>query len=133
MSEADADARGWLDAFERAVRERDYAAGRALFAPDAVGFGSVVARWVGLDQLDADQWRQVWPTIEAFTFERDALSVIGDAATIVIAAPWTSIGIDRDGGRFARPGRVTLVLRRDADAWRCHHSHYSLVPGRARR
>lgn len=33
--------RTWLEEFAAAVRERDYERGRAMFAPEAVGFGTV--------------------------------------------------------------------------------------------
>jgi len=121
----------WLVAFERAVRERDFAAGRTLFASDAVGFGSIAPRYASLDALDAEQWRRVWPSTEAFTFDRDAL-VIGDHTLATVATTWRSTGIDPTGQRFERQGRVTLVLRRVAGTLRCVHSHYSLVPGTER-
>src|SRR5690606_18612958 len=34
----------WLEAFARAVRDRDYDAGRRMFAPDVVSFGTVAGR-----------------------------------------------------------------------------------------
>lgn len=126
------DAHAWLDAFEAAVRARDFDAGRALFVGDALGFGSVVPRCDGLDPLVAGQWRRVWPNIERFTFERDRARVVDGGDVVVIATTWTSVGRDGEGQAFERPGRVTLVLRRTGGRLACEHSHYSLVPGTER-
>jgi len=127
-------ASAWLDAFEAAVRARDYDAGRDLFVVDALGFGSVVSRCDGLDPLVAGQWRHVWPRIERFTFDRAPARTFASDELLVVATTWTSVGVDLAGRRFERPGRVTLALARDAvhGAWRCVHSHYSLVPGTER-
>ena len=40
MSDARTEALDWLRTFEAACRGRDFAAGRRLFAPDAVAFGT---------------------------------------------------------------------------------------------
>ena len=44
---------------------------------------------------------------------------------------WTSTGFEENGTPYARPGRTTAVLVRDAiDApWRAIHTHVSLFRG----
>jgi ketosteroid isomerase-like protein len=122
-------ATAWLGDFESRVRAQDFEGGRALFETSVVGYGSRVAQADGLDPLVRDQWKRVWPNIEDYRFDLERLRVFGDAAagTLTLALPWTSTGIDSRGGRYPRPGRCTLVLRRGTDgAWRCAHSHFSL-------
>src|SRR5438093_1397162 len=62
----------WLRTFEAAVRARDFAAGRALFADDAVAFGTWARAVAGLDHIIREQWQNVWPRIRDFRFEADA-------------------------------------------------------------
>jgi hypothetical protein len=99
----------WLDAFAAAVRTRNYAAARRLFAPGVIGFGTV-ACVDSLDNLELLQWRQVWEATSGFRFE--TATVLGDA----IAATWSS-----DGGRR---GRATIVLAEGLAV----HTHFSLSP-----
>lgn len=122
-------AREWLRDFESRVRAQDFEGGRALFEPSVLGYGSRLAQAEGLDPLVRDQWKRVWPNIEGYRFDVERLRVFGDAAAgaLTLALPWTSTGIDSGGRRYPRPGRCTLVLRRDTDGrWRCAHSHFSL-------
>jgi ketosteroid isomerase-like protein len=46
----------------------------------------------------------------------------------VAVVGWTSIGFAEDGQRFARPGRATVVLRRESvdGSWLGIHTHFSL-------
>jgi ketosteroid isomerase-like protein len=69
MSDARADALTWLRTFEAACRRRDFEAGRRLFAPDAVAFGTYATAVHGLDNIEREQWRQIWPRIRDFRFE----------------------------------------------------------------
>ncbi|HVZ79271.1 MAG TPA: nuclear transport factor 2 family protein [bacterium] len=122
----------WLVRFQDCVRKQDYASARELFDPDVLGYGSRVHAVAGQRGLEAEQWSRVWPNIEGFTFQLDAMRVHGEAAhgVLSIAVPWTSTGIAPDQGRFERPGRSTLILRlKGGDRWHCVHSHFSLLPG----
>lgn len=124
----------WLDAFAATVRARDFARGRTMFADDVVGFGSVTGSMVGLDDLVARQWRQVWPVTRGFDFDRQTLHVDGDAdgRLVWVAAQWSSVGRDATTGReFERHGRVTIVLEpADDGSLLARHTHFSMEPPR---
>lgn len=121
----------WLRRFERCVREVDYDTARPLFLDSVNCFGSVTHHMRTRRDLIEQQWKRVWPNIDDFTFDEDALDVQlsddGEMACLIL--PWASTGY-RDGRPFSRRGRVTLLLRRDpaGGAWRAYHSHYSLTP-----
>lgn len=126
--DAEAVVRGWLAEMEACVRAEDYARAREIFAPDVVGFGSVSPVLTGLDELERDQWRHVWGTIQAFTFRTDLLVWGASGAapdTVWIACPWTSLRIDADGSTSSRPGRMTAVLQRRGGRWLAIHTHHS--------
>src|SRR6185503_20744604 len=73
----------WLEVFEAAVRARDFAGGRTLFADDAVAFGTWARAVAGLDNIEREQWRNVWPRIRNFHFEGDtSVRASGDHAWI---------------------------------------------------
>ncbi len=59
----------WLQEFEAACRGRDFATGRRMFAPDALAFGTYAAAVRGLENIEREQWRNVWPRIREFRFE----------------------------------------------------------------
>lgn len=122
--------RNWLEDFSQAVREVDYEAGRRLFAPEAVGFGTVTPMAVGLDALVDRQWMRVWNVTRGFRFDASTLvgAVDGNAAWAVVR--WSSEG-QRDGGWFTRTGRSSFVFRRDPTGWLAVHSHFSLDPAAA--
>jgi ketosteroid isomerase-like protein len=120
----------WIRRFEGAVRARDFATGRTLFAPDAVAFGTFAAAVSGLDNIEREQWRQIWPRIRDFSLDRNAtVRASGDAAWI--AAGWSSEATALDGGAFRRPGRATFVLERRGGRWLAVHSHVSLLPSQS--
>ncbi|HET9868921.1 MAG TPA: nuclear transport factor 2 family protein [bacterium] len=124
-------ARGWLDRFQDCVRGLDYAGARALFDPDVKAYGSLAGNLEGLQALEARQWRRVWPWIRDFTFQADKMRLEGTvpSGVLTLALPWSSRGVSAGDPAFDRPGRATLVLRLGGDgAWRCVHSHYSLLP-----
>ena len=73
----------WLQTFEAAVRARDFAGGRTLFATDAVAFGTWARAVAGLDSIVREQWENVWPRIRGFRFEPGAhVHTAGDSAWI---------------------------------------------------
>jgi hypothetical protein len=83
--------------------------------------------------LEHDQWRAVWPTIEDYRYDLDTLEIVvsPDRLMAMGAAIFRSTGINRDGTRFDRSGRATATLMRTAvDApWFATHTHVSLKPG----
>src|SRR6185437_2778725 len=46
----------WLDNWARAIRERDFAGARPLFAEDVMAFGSLSSAMTDRDTLEHDQW-----------------------------------------------------------------------------
>ena len=130
MSDTVREVTDWLDAFEAACRGRDFDAGRRMFAADAVAFGTYATAVRGLDNIEREQWKNVWPRIREFRFEaRPAIQTAGDSAWI--AAEWSSEATGPDGQPFRRPGRGTFVLARRDGHWLCVHSHVSLLPSRS--
>jgi ketosteroid isomerase-like protein len=130
VSGAEHEITDWLREFEAACRGRDFETGRRLFAPDALAFGTYATAVRGLDNIEREQWRNVWPRIRGFRFEeRPAIHVAGDAAWI--AGEWSSEATGPDGRPFRRPGRGTFVLTRRDGRWLCVHSHVSLLPSQS--
>lgn len=120
--------RDWLLNFASAIRGRDYAAGRKLFAADAVGFGTVAGRCDGLEALESSQWRKVWGVTSGFTFELDQAVVYGNGEFASAACFWQSYGQRDDGSKFPRRGRCTFTFQIEADKCLAVHSHFSLLP-----
>lgn len=121
--------RDWFRTWEGYVRAVDFASARALFDANVASFGTHAEVVVGLDELVAQQWSAIWPSIADFRFRVDALhgGIAGDHAWA--AVPWTSTGFHEDGTAFSRPGRATVALRRDSGRWLGVHTHFSLKPG----
>jgi ketosteroid isomerase-like protein len=120
----------WLQVFETAVRGRDFAGGRTMFADDAVAFGTWARAVAGLDNIVREQWENVWPRIRGFRFEKDAhIHASGDNAWI--AGEWLTEVTGPDGQPFTRPGRGTFVLERRGGTWLAVHSHFSLLPSQS--
>jgi ketosteroid isomerase-like protein len=122
----------WLTRFSACVRDVDYAAGRAFWHPDVVIFGTYQELVRGLTAWTATQWDNVWPRTADFAFDLANTEVLAscDGAQAIAITPWTSVGFHRDGARFDRPGRATLVLARQTDGrWLGVHSHMSLQRG----
>lgn len=125
--------RNWLDTFARCVREQDFDGGRAMFSEDVIGYGTWTDRMVGMDSLLNNQWSNVWPRTEGFTFDREHTDFWLDNAEeptqCTIAALWSSTGIAEDGERFNRKGRSTIVLQRAPNGeWCATHTHFSFFP-----
>jgi hypothetical protein len=123
----EASVRAWLQTWGSCVAAVDFERARPLFDSSVTGFGTFAGAVVGLDRLEAEQWRQVWPTITGFAFDVDGAQVLvsGDRCQAVVVATWTSA---RDG--VDRPGRATVALHRDdvTSPWLGVHTHFSLVP-----
>jgi ketosteroid isomerase-like protein len=130
-TDVDQIARQWLAEMESCVRAVDFERCRAIFADDVVAFGSRAAMVVGLDALEEDQWRQIWPAIREFTFVTDRLRTgAGEGDLIWLACPWTSLRQDDTGRWQPRPGRMTAVLAALEGRWLAIHTHHSLEPAR---
>ena len=63
----------WFSTWEKLIGRVDYALARDLFDSDVIGFGTHMDTVKGLDHLEQDQWRHVWPTIDGFRFDLDTL------------------------------------------------------------
>ena len=68
-----------------------------MFAPEAVGFGTVAERAAGLDTLVEHQWRPVWSATRGFAFDLATLRHGGDDPVFWAAATWSSVGADAAG------------------------------------
>jgi ketosteroid isomerase-like protein len=123
----------WFRGWGGEVAAADIAAGRQRFSPDLLAFGTHADIVAGRDEVEAQQWAQVWPAIDDFWFEVDSMRTVisGDRLTAVAIVPWGSVGVGADGQRFDRPGRATVVLERASiDApWIGVHTHFSLARG----
>jgi ketosteroid isomerase-like protein len=130
MTSSPATPEKWLEVFETAVRGCDFAAGRTMFADDAVAFGTWARAVAGLANIEREQWQNVWPRIRGFHFEADpSVRTSGDHAWI--AGGWSTEVTGPDGRPLERPGRGTFVLERRDGRWLAVHSHFSLLPSQS--
>jgi len=120
--------RDWLEGFASAVRAIDYERGRTFFANEVVGFGSVAKRCDGMQNLEKNQWRNVWGVTTGFEFDIDTAIINMDEAMAWAACSWQSFGKSAEGNPLLRRGRSTFVFRREKDRWLAVHSHFSLEP-----
>jgi len=122
----------WLSRFAECVRAVDYAAARPFWHSDVVVFGTYQELVRGLSAWTETQWDNVWPKTDRFAFDLENTAVLAsaDGSMATAIAPWTSTGFHRDGTRFERPGRATIVLMCQPDGrWLGVHSHMSLQRG----
>jgi ketosteroid isomerase-like protein len=128
-----ASVREWVAGWGAEVAAADIRAGRERFDPGLLAFGTHADIVAGREEVEARQWSQIWPAIEDFAFELDHLRVLAspDRLLAVAIVPWSSTGIHEHGERFDRPGRATVVLRRDrvGAPWTGLHTHFSLGRG----
>ena len=127
----------WFSTWDKLVDGVDFVPARELFDGDVIGFGTRMDTVKGLERLEQDQWRRVWPTIDGFRFDLDTLECIisPDRLQGVGIVVWHSTGYEENGEPFDRPGRATVIFRRDAigDPWKGIHTHISLNPGTPQR
>lgn len=131
---ADLDAvRRWFARLAECVRAVDYTAAFPLFAEGLVAFGTYDDFVAGREQVMEAQWKNVWPTIREFRWRLDEVTAIVSPDRLAAAglAIFESDGFGRDGSRFDRPGRATVVLARAkvGDDWVALHTHMSLFRG----
>lgn len=124
MVDMDDELRAWLAAWGSCVAAVDFETAAAMFDPAVVGFGTRAEVAVGIEELRAQQWGEVWPAITGFAFDVDGATTTAsdDGTQAAIGTTWSSEG---------RRGRATIVLRRAAEAgrWLGVHTHFSLRPG----
>ena len=121
--------RAWFTRLAECVGRVDYAtAERELFAPEIVAFGTRAHLVEGLAEVKAHQWSQVWPNVRDFRFELESMRWGGDPSEPWAAVLWSSTGFDADGKPFDRPGRATVIFRRDGERLLAVHTHFSLAP-----
>lgn len=103
--------RQWLREWEDLINAADFENARPLFSESVLSFGTLAEILYGRSELEALQWRKVWPAIADFRFERPQILQLGD--DIVVVSLWHSRGKAKDGGWYTRRGRATLVLKRE--------------------
>ena len=122
--------RAWGPGFRSSKRRAARGTSTRLAAcsrEDALAFGTWARAVHGLENVEREQWRNVWPRIREFRFQEQPTIRAGtDLAWI--AAEWSTEATGADGIAFKRPGRGTFVLARQDGRWRCVHSHFSLLP-----
>ncbi len=136
-AEDQAGIRNWFDALSAHVQAVDFSGARPLFAPDMVAFGTFTDFMTGRDAAEQAQWRNVWPHIDEFRWRPDLRVIVSpDRLQAVGMGVFDSIGYERDGTPYRRPGRATVVFARGkiGAAWLAQHTHMSLfrdVPTRS--
>ena len=134
MGQADKQAiANWFSTWEKLIGRVDYILARDLFDSDVISFGTHMDTVKGLNHLEQDQWRHVWPTIDGFRFNLDTLECVisPDRLQGVGIFIWHSTGYLTDGSRFDRPGRATVIFKRltAGHLWKRIHTHISLNSG----
>ncbi len=124
----------WFQTWAGRVAAVDFNRVREMFAEDAIAFGSKVEMMTSRAALEQEQWRAVWPTMEAYRYDLSTLEIAisPDRLMAMGAAIFHSTGLHADKkSTFDRPGRATATLMRERiDApWTCTHTHVSLKPG----
>jgi len=123
----------WYACWDKFVADVDFKPVREMFAEDVVAFGSKIEMMTSQAELERDQWRSVWPSIEDYRYDLSTLEVITspDRLMAMGAVLFGSTGIHPDGKTFVRNGRSTCTFMRSAIGapWICTHSHLSLTPG----
>ena len=123
-----ADLENWLRLFSKAVRGRDFSAGRALFDGAVTAFGTVCSRAESLDELVSCQWQAVWPQTTGFDFDYVTARAMTAVDWATVIAGWRSTGFANGGKPVERLGRATLVLHKSAAGWKAVHTHFSINP-----
>ena len=125
--------KAWFAELAEHVRAVDFAAARHLFAEDFVAFGTFTDFMIGREIAEANQWRNVWPTIDGFTWRLDTVKALvsPDRQFAIGLAVWDSTGYHVDGKTFDRRGRATVsfIRAKVGDPWVATHTHMSLFRG----
>ena len=120
----------WLDTWQELINGEQYEAGRPLFSDHVVAFGTVAGVMRSISDLESRQWRQVWPRIKDFTFQKETAVIWSDTQShfATLCCLWNSLGKAKTSW-YERRGRVTLVLSNQTGSLQCVHSHFSMEPG----
>lgn len=123
----------WVARWGDLVADVNFKAVRPMFADDAIAFGSKVEMMTSQAELEREQWRAVWPSIEDYRYDLSTLEVVTspDRLMAMGAVIFRSTGLRDNGKKFERNGRATVTLMRASIGapWICTHSHVSLKPG----
>jgi ketosteroid isomerase-like protein len=88
---------------------------------------------IGRELAENNQWRNVWPTIDGFTWRLDEAKALvsPDRLFAVGLAVWDSTGYFPDGKPFDRNGRATVSFARTKAGapFVATHTHMSLFRG----
>lgn len=118
----------WLRGFSEAVRDRDFSRGEAMFAADAIAFGTVACRADSRSELRDRQWQRVWSQTRGFDFDYATARAHVEGSLALVLGRWSSTGFDESGASFTRRGRSTIALQRRGEEWIAIHSHFSFEP-----
>lgn len=121
-------AREWLEQWQNFINASDFLGAREMFSENVTAFGTVAGSVQGLNELEARQWRIVWPRIKNFRFGTPVV-VTSTATTHGLAITWSSLGVAASGRLYPRSGRATLLLQDMGGHLVCVHSHFSMEPG----
>ena len=80
--------RAWFQELQACVRAVDYDRAERIFAPDVMGFGTYKDIAEGRDELRREQWSNIWPTINDFTFRLEQLHWSSQGTLAWAACPW---------------------------------------------
>lgn len=123
-------AQHWLATWQQCIRDCNYTLARTLFDDEVTAFGTVAARMTGIEALVHEQWMKVWEHTREFTFDLQGWTVVlAGENHCVVAIGWTCVAVNRATQReYVRAGRASIVLKEEAGALRCVHTHFSLDP-----
>jgi ketosteroid isomerase-like protein len=119
----------WFSEFGNFCKSRDFKSAGKLVSNSVCSFGTKVDLVTNLNDLEEEQWKNIWPNIENFTFIMEKLICDGDSELAWGIIPWRSVGFDENGNSFDRPGRATVILKKFENDWLAIHTHFSLIPG----
>ena len=119
----------WFELLGRYCAAVEFESARAIFAEDVASFGTHARVVKGVETLESEQWRGIWPNIADFKIDMETVASGGDGDLAWGMAAWSSTGFHEDGTSFDRPGRASVVLARRDGRWLAVHTHFSLMPG----
>lgn len=123
-SSPEAEVRSVLSAVAESARSLDADAMARLRAPDLVSVAG------GQAPVSYDEWlsqtRAFYATLQSCDYKwGDVRVTFPDPGTAVVAATWSFIAIQKDGGRLEVQGAETYVLLRRDGKWLIVHQHES--------
>ena len=82
----------WFSEFGNFCKLRDFKSAGNLVSNSVCSFGTKVDLVTNLNDLEEEQWKNIWPNIENFTFILENLISGGDSELAWGIIPWRSIG-----------------------------------------